>query len=424
MALQEIPVLAENHPLFDWDDHAESRAALVSGGATMEFRRATWNAIVDTLSDALTAAGLSWNNKYTTVEGAKIAESGGALSAAAFNSVRHNIDRPAPIGWAWARFPDFRGYVGREDFRGWAQYRINGDKVYPEYIMELVRKLNLLIEIMRGTVGTYMMAQELSSTSHTATMAAIPSAPMSAEEEIKTSHTATLHAFLTAPMVSEEMSETLYDAEAVAVPAAPMFAAEMAQTQTDATLRPARVRPMIAMERINTQYEAELTAIRKIGYMHGSELSRTLYDAVMAAPPAVLIAAEGTSRSIESGEMAAILPQSMTGECVAKTAETAMLHAVRPLHIRGEGKAESLSDAVLEQLPPQPMQAEGRSMSQHSAVMDKMRVAAMSAEAMSETLSEATLESAWYPPVWIDGGLWIRQSHSVTPNDNGELVIV
>ena len=143
MPLSKIPVLAESYPLFDWSEYQSSRDALVKGTPTKKFAKEAWNAIVDGLAEALEAAGLDWDETYTTLEGAKITAAYGKLTAQKFNSVRHNIDRPAPLGWVWEWQTDFRGYVGRVDFRGRTDYGRDCDMVYPEYIIELVRKLRL-----------------------------------------------------------------------------------------------------------------------------------------------------------------------------------------------------------------------------------------------------------------------------------------
>lgn len=148
--LIRTPLLYANYPLFDWDDWPDSYDALVSGGLTSEFEKECWNDIVDTLYDALVEAGLEWDDKYTTRSGARITEVYGDLYADAFNSIRHNIERPAPFGFKWAYDPTFRGYTGRADFRGVdAVGEKSADDVYPEYFKELVRRLNLLIDILR-----------------------------------------------------------------------------------------------------------------------------------------------------------------------------------------------------------------------------------------------------------------------------------
>lgn len=150
MALQNIPVLPSTYTFFDWSDWPNSYSALVSEGLTTEFEKECWNAIVTKLADALSEGGLSWDSTYTTAENALITEEYGDLYAAAFNSICHNIDTLTPFSFRWAWDADFRGYIGRQIIRGVDAYGDEGaDDVYPEYFKELVRRLNLLIEVLR-----------------------------------------------------------------------------------------------------------------------------------------------------------------------------------------------------------------------------------------------------------------------------------
>lgn len=151
MGFDTIPAIPADFPLYDWSDWQQSRDALAPGIKTKQFQIAAWNAIVDGLANAITAAGQTWDAAYTTAAGAKITVSDPKLYAAKFNSVRLNIDRQMNLDWPWAVRTDSRGYVGREDFQGRQGVGKACDLVYPEYILELVRKLNLLLEIMRGT---------------------------------------------------------------------------------------------------------------------------------------------------------------------------------------------------------------------------------------------------------------------------------
>lgn len=151
MGFDVIPAIPGDYPLYDWGNWQSSRDALVPGGPTKYFVKEAWNAIVDALEGAITAAGQTWDSTYTTASGAKITEAYGKLSARKFNSIRLNIDRQMHLNWPWAVNPANRGYVGREDFLGRQDVGEACDLVYPEYLLELVRKLNLLLEIMRGT---------------------------------------------------------------------------------------------------------------------------------------------------------------------------------------------------------------------------------------------------------------------------------
>ena len=167
-----IPVLPSDYPLFDWNDWPESRDALVPGMPTKYFQRATWNTIVDTINDALAAAGVEWldprfHDRWEevpyTVEDSKILRPYGQLTASAFNTVCNNVDIGTPVRWGWDVDPSFRGYVGKPRFRGTTViYDDNGaiskvmygDNVYPEYLFELVDRVNLMLELLRGTKPT------------------------------------------------------------------------------------------------------------------------------------------------------------------------------------------------------------------------------------------------------------------------------
>lgn len=149
MAVNKLPCLSPAYPLFDWKTWPDSEAALVQGGSTRKFQISCWNAIVVELENAIIASGGTWNTLYTTASEAKI-DKDGRLFADKFNSLTKNIDEIVPLRWQWAANPNFRGYIERQYFRGASDDFENPDKLYPEYIKELVRRMNLVIEIMKG----------------------------------------------------------------------------------------------------------------------------------------------------------------------------------------------------------------------------------------------------------------------------------
>ena len=167
--IETIPVLDANYPLFSWDDWPESRAALVPGRPTKHFQRATWNAIIDTINSVLAQADIAWfdprfHDRWGevpyTVEDSKILKPYGQLRADAFNTVCNNVDLVSPPRWSWHVDPGSRGYIGRPRFKGTTiiyddegaiENVLYGDHVYPEYILELVDRVNLMIELLRGS---------------------------------------------------------------------------------------------------------------------------------------------------------------------------------------------------------------------------------------------------------------------------------
>lgn len=150
-----IPCIDSDYPLFDWADWPNSKAALVKGTPTKQFEIACWDDIVTKLIILQNDAGYSWNDAYTDASGAVIQRSAGGqgkFRAACFNSTRNNIDALIALPWQWEKNPAFRGYIGHKDMVGLSTVSSvsKADKLYPEYILLLVERMNLLIRILRG----------------------------------------------------------------------------------------------------------------------------------------------------------------------------------------------------------------------------------------------------------------------------------
>ena len=99
--MKELPLISSDYSAFNWfGENGEATAeqsstaykALISQGQTKDFSRLVWNALVDKVSDCVTAAGESWDGTYGTAADSKIDEIYGALTAKRFNSVAYNIE--------------------------------------------------------------------------------------------------------------------------------------------------------------------------------------------------------------------------------------------------------------------------------------------------------------------------------------------
>jgi len=134
------------------DDTKRAYEAITNGGFCSEFKITVWNALVDKLKEVLDAIGAEWIDQYTTYYGAKLEGNYPQLTARKFNSVRYNIESHVGTTWRWSYDDSFQGYVGRDDFKGvrdvsWYQ---QPDTVYGIYFVELARKLNLMINTLKG----------------------------------------------------------------------------------------------------------------------------------------------------------------------------------------------------------------------------------------------------------------------------------
>lgn len=386
MALKDIPVLSSDHPLYDWSDYQSSRDALVSGTPTRHFAKEAWNAIVDSLNDALTAAGLAWDPVHTTAEGAKITEPNGKLTAAKFNSIRSNIDGPAPLGWAWADRENFRGYVGRENFYGRASHGRRSDSVYPEYIIELVRKLNLLIEIMRGTAMIEEVeAQQISALTFDIDIPVRPSAPIEASCNARSIHKAEVDSRPSAPMEASQLSSSLVSAE----------------------VRTGKAVEVSAYVRIPYMVRAEGRSKPSIPVTPEPQLMHSAVSAeAFAVDPDKLV-------PVSASYNAAVLAQAAGG--------AGRILPIEPgaLVVKSRGRAE------VDKGEPMPISGRVISFSSVSAGVELAEhLVPMSCLHRSKTRVSCEFDTAWLPPVWVNGGLWIRQAHTINQREDGSLEVL
>lgn len=395
--IQTLPALDRNHPLFNWDDHQTSYNALVSGGQCAEFQKETWNAIVDALHDALTSAGLEWDSHYATYEGAHITDRYGALSAAAFNATRANIGVLFGIGWGWAVDPTFRGYVGRKDFRGVASG--NPDDVYPEYILELTRGLNLFLEVLRGTADMAYGAHQHDI-----------SVPWESDLLVRRS----------APLAFADSSESDVHGGAVARPSAPLAVSDQIFSEYSANLRKCLAKALGDF-RYRSKSQHSATAFARIVSVlrYTGHLARSDVSAAMDMFSALYLESRYGSASIEQcgGVALPSVPASWSGISNATQSGTLAMPEAEPM--KSTYRAKTAYNAAI--LPREPIGVGGGDLSVtgHIAVPDKLFPRYIGANAKVESASSVVIDSAWYPPVWVDDTLWIRQIH-----DDGEIEVI
>ncbi len=413
MPLQDIYILPSTFPLFDWADWPASKAALVSGGHTINFEKEAWNAIVDKLASALASAGIAWDAGITTAAQAQITESPGALTAEAFNSVRFNIDSPMPLGWAWAKDPTFRGYVGRENFRGSSVYGAACDSLYPEYIEELARKLNLLIGVMRGD-----MALPIVSSSGAETLA-YASAELVAKS-IKS-----------LPTGGAEISRSLYVQQGIDLrPSAPIFPAETDELSTSRfsaklpALRSGVIKPETRIEK-SGYFIHPMRRVRAL-VQPVDEISASLVYFGWELATADYISGEGKAESSTETSVEALLTLALHGEDITRSVSAdAGIILKPPLPAAGEGHAVSLSGTEpVKAGQTRAIKSKSRALSREQLISTPLPSAPASSAERSASQSAFSLDTAWWPPEWQpDGGLWIRQSHAVTIAEDGGLEV-
>lgn len=409
MGFDTIPALPADFPLYDWTNWQQSLDALAPGVKTKQFQIAAWNAIVDSLADAITAAGQTWDTTYTTAAGAKITASDPKLYASKFNSVRLNIDRQMHLDWPWAVRTDSRGYVGREDFQGRQDVGKACDKVYPEYILELVRKLNLLLEIMRGTGPVQyadtaqLIATQIEDDAKSGIGARVDYRH-NASTDILTSGARSGKSVLTAAS-SALKSVRRTDVQPKA--AAPVSCSHVIPSLLSASGRSRVSAPAEPeMPDIHSMAEADVMSVSRQNIAHISALR--LSDTVS-------------------------MPDAKTGESIlfemgCITAHPSMETEIRnglPLHMNAAAVSGSAAQAETQKGLPRRIYANLTGISTPAVELAKQQPARI--ESVGRSVATAicsAVDTGWLTPKWINGGLWIRQVHDdPVQRENGELEV-
>ena len=222
-------LLPLDFPYFSWEEQIgnatyeelqSSFNTLAHKGRTNLFRLVVWNDFVDLLYRALTESGYSWDNTYRTYEQTKMTLTSGELSSFRFNSVCKNIEQVCGDCWRWAVLPSFEGYLSRSKIIGASQVgEEKADKVYSSYILEVVRKLNVLIAILKGEADfAEFLPQARSKTTANTLLRSNKSAPMQFKKSSLTNTIVTALSRASRPMYISLYSRTNSDTEVCLMP--------------------------------------------------------------------------------------------------------------------------------------------------------------------------------------------------------------
>lgn len=397
MPINTIPILSEDYPLFDWDDYPLSYYALAEGELVSGFQKETWNAIIDKALAALSATGMSWDTTYTTAANAKVTKAYGPLSAEMFNSVRHNLDCLTPVGWGWAKKPNMRGYIGRTDFNGYSKYGLSCDLFYAEYLLELVRRLNLTLSIMKGTANLNEMVAPVQSLSQSFHGLAIgKSSPMEFSEPSFSSFVCGIRSAKSGSMEYMDKAKSLHLATAADVRVKRMLGMQLAKSLSYGKQAAPFVKNLkdhsdlilslsqAAMEIFNCQY---------LSSAYG--MAETLVKTSLTVPEPYRLETQTNAAANISATAITVDPFAMDGDVISEAKTNATVKT--PWCI--QGKAQFLSKA------------------KHSTVFDRNRPRRMSGTWLGRSSYLAYMDSAWYPPIWINGKLYIRQAYEANLND-------
>ena len=423
-------VLPADYPLFDWADWPESRAALVPGGPTRNFEKACWNAIISTISQAAFAAGFDKHKLY-------IGQIGnyelGWLTAKNMNSLVESFDEFLPMGWFWRseRFGTFE----KKEFHGmpgWGGFWPDADILYPEYILGLADRVNLYIQLMRdnyphaigSTASPYLAVSRIQSGAKLGGQARMDATQLS---KLKISRTAAEIGYSRRFSAQAVARVTLGDFPVETHPAIKGYVPDVVSCLqvklsgrsflgTQPQIEPVASGVLVHMEDIQlTRGHRETEA------QHRACATAKAFASDVAASAVV---AHRKSQSCTESEAAAAPSISTGASCAFESEASADIMAEPGLRTSAVGCSETDCSLSIVKPPILLNWADGKSITGLTASAAANTADSLQACSPAGTSAACSLGTAWEPPVWVDGGLWIRQVYSIIQLENNEVELI
>lgn len=420
-------VLPADYPLFDWADWPESRAALVPGGPTRNFEKACWNAIISTISQAAFAAGFDKHKLY-------IGQIGnyelGWLTAKNMNSLVESFDEFLPMGWFWRseRFGTFE----KKEFHGmpgWGGFWPDADILYPEYILGLADRVNLYIQLMRdnyphaigSTASPYLAVSRIQSGAKLGGQARMDAMQLS---KLKISRTAAEIGYSRRFSAQAIARVTLADFPVETHPAIRGYMPDVVSCL--------QVK-LSGRSFLGTQPQIEPVASGVLVHMEDIQLTRghreteswlraytSIRRVVSGVAPSVVVAQQ-RSRSYCRNSAAVTDPLTVA---VAYASGSAVHPGAQPgemLRLQSDVCSGTSQDLAIVKPPILLNWADEKSAVSVEAVVDQEPAGCVRSHCSGKASVVCSLGTAWEPPTWVNGGLWIRQVQTKRRKPDGSI---
>lgn len=389
-------VLPSDYPLFDWADWPKSRAALVPGGVTRNFERDCWNALMDHMNAAAEDAGFSFYDSeagYGELDLKMLTGAFGRLTADRMNAVVAAFDKFLPWPWIWKferdppyPYPSYglaEGYWSSSYFIGASDpHNRKPDTVYPEYILGLARRVNMLIRFMRNDYPD------------TLAMAGAGFAAITADPGLRAGPAAAINAGQNSRLL-------------------------LSQTPVEVTVGQMLRQDVFCRVTVDPGVEKAVAGTLSIPvYRIGNPIKasgevRQLMDLTVASNRVF-------SRSESALDCRELTELNIAAHMAAGTRKLE-IYPVEGQPMIAQKPALTRTEAGAEKSRAMPLQMPQNSKNRAKAMPERHRAASCYVLHNSGIRSGVTLDSAWYPPVWENGGLYIRQAFGVQTYSDGSL---
>lgn len=148
-----------------------------------------------------------------------------------------------------------------------------------------------------------------------------------------------------------------------------------------------------------------------------SKTQAALYEALPVTTAAQAKAASAATAAVNGGILGQLRPAGVP----VKTQQQARMEAPAAAPMAAEQLSAFKATLSILKSKARPGWAETLSGSRSSVSADRAEPAAAQAAQSSGSLAECTLGTAWEPPIWYEGGLWIRQARTIKILPDGSM---
>lgn len=424
-------VLPGDYPLFDWADWPDSRAALVPGGPTRNFETACWNAIVRALSRAAIAAGFAEENvENHFIASLALGMTGGRLMAKQMNSLVEAFDKFLPMGWFWRseRFGTFekKEFYGRP---GWGGFYPDADILYPEYILGLADRVNLYIQLMRGnypyTIGSAASYPAISRILTGGTKVGGQARADAVQQSGVTISEIAAETGISRPFSAQIIARTTL--EEFPVEAHPALKGYVPEHIARLNVRMSGRSFLGSLPQVVSVKSGALVCLEEILLTRGRRESEATHraftapEADVSGMAASTVGVQQKNRSSTGGEAASVLSLPVGTSHIAGAAAKAEFVTEPGLGTIATDISGTACSLTIVKPPILLTWADGKSKTGVTVSAEESMVDPVQAGKSAWTSVACSLDTAWLPPVWVDGGLFIRQVRQATVLEDGSL---
>lgn len=402
-----------------------TQRSLEENGYTYNFGRNTWYKMVERVAVLLEAAGETWDSTYGTIEETFLYPSGeeDELTARRFNAVAYNIEKILGNKWRWAVDETVeKGYLGRPRVYGVTEVGVKkADIVYGWYLLELVRAVNMFINIIYH--GGYECLEELSletisDSNVKALLDSLDSAPLFSYAGIDTKLKAELCIPETAEFKSEIISKSDVFSDAKLT--------EMIRMNTEYIYEKSLAHSEIIIPHILLMYTRSQNKsntivkmlLPKVVQAYSQVLCRTHKQSDLKIFQSVNVGNIALNSSLANAEVRKKNPLHITSEGISRSIAYLDLKVVRPKEIVSKSTVHSLVSTILDEVLSKALGSKVKEYSKANIELLKRQSFDCISYGTVTTKISASLsfwipetEKEWYEPAQVGTNLYIRNAY-------------